>query len=202
MIGVSKQTINAYSTGAQLPGGENLLALAKTLGVSLDWLLIGEEPGEPLEPARPNGAHDLTPADLDRYVKINRYDVEANAGHGALVLDEKVVDQLTFKREWIIGEKHWEPARLALLRVRGDSMEPTLCGGDLILVNTAPAGLHDGLHVIRVGEDLLVKRLRRIGPNAIQVISDNRELYPPYEATLDDGLDIIGEVVWFCRELK
>ena len=149
-----------------------------------------------------NGPHDLTTDDLDSYVKVNRYDIEASAGAGALVLDEHVVDQLTFKRSWLQGRKGWDPAELGLLQVRGDSMEPTLKGGDLILVNGERVGLHDGLYVVRLGDDVLVKRLRRIGPNEVEVISDNREIYPPFVSKLNDGLHIIGEVVWFCRELK
>ena len=147
------------------------------------------------------GPHDLTPEDLDNYVKINRYDIEASAGAGALVLDEHVIDQLSFKRGWVV-DKGWYPHDLALLMVRGDSMEPTLFSGDLILANTSFGGLHDGLYVVRLGEVVLVKRLRFLPHNQVEVISDNKDVYAPFTTDLNDGLHIIGEVVWFCRELK
>ncbi len=42
-IGVSAQTISQYSNGNMLPTLENATAIAESLGVSLDWLLGGED---------------------------------------------------------------------------------------------------------------------------------------------------------------
>lgn len=201
-LGVSPGTLTPWLRGESLPGGESLVKLAD-LGYSAECVLGLKPEDEQQNSVRNNvSPHDLTAEDLDRYVKVNRYDVEANAGHGALVLDEHVIDQFTFKRGWVMHRKGWEPAKLALIRVRGDSMEPTLYGGDLILVNSGYCNLHDGLWVIRQNDGVMAKRLHMVGENEIEVISDNRDVYPPYRANLTDGLAIIGEIVWFCREVK
>ncbi len=45
---VSRQTVSKWETGAALPSAENLLALSKLYGVSVDALLNGENEAEPL----------------------------------------------------------------------------------------------------------------------------------------------------------
>lgn len=47
LIGVSRNTISSYVTGAQLPSGENLVAIGTALKVSLDFLLLGNSQNEP-----------------------------------------------------------------------------------------------------------------------------------------------------------
>ncbi len=42
-IGVSQAAINFYKNGKNMPGGEELYKISKLFGVSIDWLLTGEE---------------------------------------------------------------------------------------------------------------------------------------------------------------
>lgn len=60
IIGVSRNTISAYVKGVQMPNGDKLLAIAKALNVSLDWLLLGKEPAPP-RVASP-GVEDTAPS--------------------------------------------------------------------------------------------------------------------------------------------
>jgi hypothetical protein len=53
----------------------------------------------------------------------------------------------------------FDPAQLSVIAVAGDSMSPTLYDGDEILVDQTPRRWRDGVHVVRVGDSLLVKRL-------------------------------------------
>ena len=72
-----------------------------------------------------------------------------------------------------------EPLRRAacrIMRVTGDSMEPTLPNGSTALVNLANGHRQGGkIFVIRVGEDVIVKR-SVLDPDAgwLLVVSDNR----------------------------
>jgi phage repressor protein C with HTH and peptisase S24 domain len=54
--------------------------------------------------------------------------------------------------------------------------------------------LRDGIHVVRLGEALHVKRVQAGKPGTLTLISANAA-YPPIEAGLDD-VDVIGRVVW------
>ena len=82
-------------------------------------------------------------------------------------------------------------------------MAPTLNAGDDILVDRAACTeqLRDGIHVLRVDDTLLVKRLA-IHPvgRRVTVQSDN----PAYGDLPDCGLDqinCVGRVVWAGRRI-
>lgn len=140
----------------------------------------------------------------DSFANIPLYNVTAAAGNGAEVDDEEIIDSLVFKKEWIHSELRTNPAHLYLIYVEGESMEPSLRPGDVILVdhsdNTAN---RDAIYVLRLDGALLVKRLQRLPGKKIKVSSDN----PAYEsfeidlAKTNDDLAIIGRVVWTGRRL-
>ena len=46
----------------------------------------------------------------------------------------------------------------------------------------------------------MIKRLETLVGGHIRSISDNKQEFPPYEAPAAD-LRIIGQVIWFAREL-
>lgn len=142
--------------------------------------------------------------DRSDYVSIPLYDVHADAGDGAVVDSELVVDVLHFKQEWLRAELRASPADLYLINVDGESMEPTLRPGDIILVdNRDQAQARDGIYVLRMANTLLVKRLQRLPGGVIKVSSDN-PAYSPFEIhadNVDEGFAIIGRVVWSGRRM-
>ena len=55
--------------------------------------------------------------------------------------------------------------------MRGDSMEPRLSEGDLILVDRAQQQISDGIaYVLRLGDDLLVKYVQRLGASTVSLL--------------------------------
>lgn len=141
----------------------------------------------------------------DDYVALPLYDVRAAAGGGAVVGAEEVVDFLHFKRTWVRMELRCGPDDLYLIYVDGESMEPTLRPGDVILVNHRDQGqARDGIYVLRMDGTLLVKRLQRLPGGIIKVTSDN-PAYAPFEVNARDmntgDIAIIGRVVWTARRM-
>jgi len=78
--------------------------------------------------------------------------------------------------------------------VMGDSMDPLLRDGDEILVDRAPRPFRDGVHVLRLGDMLHVKRVQAGAPGRLRLISAN-EAYDPFDVDLAE-VDIVGRVVW------
>lgn len=73
-------------------------------------------------------------------------------------------------------------------------MEGTLRDGDEILVDRSPRPLRDGIHVVRTGEALLVKRVDLGRRGTITLVSDN-PAYRPIELPPEE-VQVIGRVVW------
>lgn len=124
---------------------------------------------------------------------VPRLALGASAGPGAFAGEEQAIGAIRFSTRWL-RDLGLEPSRLSTIAVAGDSMEPTLRDGDEILVDRTPRPLRDGVHVVRVDEALLVKRLDTGRRGVIALISDN-SAYRPMEVEAAQ-LQVIGRVVW------
>ena len=127
------------------------------------------------------------------WIDVPRLALGASAGPGMLAGEELPIGAFRFGARWL-REQGLDPAQLSAIRVEGDSMEATLRDGDEILVDRTPRPWRDGIHVVRTGDALLVKRLDTGRPGVIALVSDN----PAYR-TLElapEELQVIGRVVW------
>ncbi|MDF8332286.1 S24 family peptidase [Novosphingobium cyanobacteriorum] len=134
-----------------------------------------------------------TAATIAEWADIPRLPLGASAGPGAHAMEEIPSGALRFNNRWLKGQG-LEPTMLSVIEVEGDSMEPTLRDGDEILVDRTPRPMRAGIHVIRLDDVLLVKRLEPGPAGTLRVISDN-PAYPRMERSLHD-IEIIGRVVW------
>lgn len=166
--------------------------------------LGGRPSAEPTEAAPPT-AHRVEQMPGD-YVAIPLYNgVRAAAGGGAIVEHETPDDALIFKEDWVRIELGAKPQDLYLIRVAGDSMEPTLRSGDVILVDRrATRPDREGVYILRMNGTLLVKRLQALPGGVVRVISDNAT-YEPFNVTRADleaaDMAVIGRVVWTGRRM-
>lgn len=142
------------------------------------------------------------PNQYEDFVFIRYFDIRASAGPGNLIDKEDQKASLAFRKEWVARVATGSAEDLALLLVEGDSMDPTLAHGDLILIDTSQAWyLRDGIYVLRVDGALLVKRIS-VNPSTkrLTIKSDN----PAYESWSDcdpTEVDPIGRVIWVGRSL-
>jgi phage repressor protein C with HTH and peptisase S24 domain len=136
---------------------------------------------------------------------VPRLDVGASAGAGALAEDDRVAAPFAFDEGWL-RRLSAQPKQLAIIRVEGDSMVPTLSHGDDIMVDSGDdsARMRDGIYVLRLDGMLLVKRLARAAPlpegqKQVTIISDNPAY--PTEIVAAESLEIVGRVVWAGRRI-
>jgi phage repressor protein C with HTH and peptisase S24 domain len=127
------------------------------------------------------------------WVDVPRLALGASAGPGALPAEEQPIGAFRFSARWLRGQG-LDPAQLTAIAVTGDSMEPTLRDGDEILVDRSPRPLRDGIHVVRVEDAVLVKRLDTGRPGTIALLSDN-PAYRPLDMPAG-AVRLIGRVVW------
>lgn len=211
LVGAGYRSWQGYEQGTSTPGGLVFEALVQ-LGFNATWFFSDDVPmlikdqvttenGQPLMVAEPVAPY-TTKANAE-YVHIPRYDVEASAGGGAAVHNEQVVDYLSFRAEWVKNSLGVSVRDLALISVIGDSMEPTLSEGDVVLLDMTTKGVMDGsIYALQLNGGLLVKRIQRKLDGSIVVKPDN----PRYDTEIisedsADLLKIIGRVVWVGRRL-
>jgi phage repressor protein C with HTH and peptisase S24 domain len=127
------------------------------------------------------------------WVDVPRLALGASAGPGTHADGEEAIGAFRFSGRWL-RDQGFEPAMLSAIAVTGDSMEPTLRDGDEILVDRSLRSVRDGIHVVRLDDTVLVKRLETGRPGRIALLSDNHA-YRPIEARPED-VEVIGRVVW------
>lgn len=222
---VHKNTLANYEAGKRVPDANFLVDVLETYPeIDPAWLLTGE--GAKLReetisdlravtPPRGSGGGTLPSADAikkgvaisndamgsDKYIKVARYDVAASAGGGSMVANEQVVDYIQFKPEWIKSALGVSAKNLALISVKGDSMEPTLSNGDIIMVDTTDRQFEaNAIYVLQNWGSLLVKRIQRKMDGTVVIKSDNKAYEPEIvRGDLIEQLHVVGRVVWYGR---
>lgn len=189
-FGISRNTVMRYESGDRKPDSDFIAALCQEYNVSADWLLDKEHGSSP------------PPADGD-YVHIPRFEVVASAGGGAVVHSEQIVDYLSFRADWVRSSLGVSVGDLALISVIGDSMEPSLSEGDVVLLDMTTRSVLDGsIYALQLNGGLLVKRIQRMLDGSLIVKSDNAR-YDTETVSEENAerLKIIGRVVWVGRRL-
>jgi phage repressor protein C with HTH and peptisase S24 domain len=134
------------------------------------------------------------------FIYIPQVSGKISAG-GGLVADNTIDMRIAFRREWI--QRKGDALNMSIIRVQGDSMEPTLMSGDIVLVDHGRNYVdpHGGIYAIAPGDLIMIKRLQLIYPSAkLRIISDNSR-YQPIEAEPEKVI-INGKVIWFGWELE
>ncbi len=216
--GLSPSTVEGWLNKGLAPYRKSLGKLVMATGIPAEWWESGEG-DPPVVPALKTMAAMATFDSGDGkpaphrvedapsgYVVIPLYNgVRAAAGGGSVVEHEATDDALIFKEDWIRFELGARPQDLYLIRVAGDSMEPTLRSGDTILVDRrATRPDREGVYILRMNEMLLVKRLQALPGGIVKVASDNHA-FAAFDVKLADieggDITIIGRVVWVGRRL-
>jgi hypothetical protein len=130
-----------------------------------------------------------------RAFTLPRLDVAASAGPGAfvdgeIVLGAAAIDSALAER---LGLRE---GMAAIVRVRGDSMEPGLIDGDLIVVDRSRRApdARGAVFVVRIDDVLMVKRVSRQASGPVAT-SDN----PAADPVPPGAIEVIGRVVWLMR---
>lgn len=150
---------------------------------------------------------DLPPGE---YVQIPKFEVHLSAGKGdeqrnlglQIQLEFLQADTIAFRSDWI-RKMRLRPAKLASMRVVGDSMEHRLHDGDAVVVDTSQTEVIDGkVYALWYDGGERVKRLYRLPGGGLRIRSDNDAKYPPIELKEDSAatVHIIGRVVHVSGE--
>lgn len=191
LIGAAGQsTIGNYERGENEPSFETLQRIAEVTGQSIAFLT--SEYSLQAQQAQPG--YDATST---RYAMVKRLDVQAGAGIPQENGHEEISGTHAYRRDWLEKRGLFASA-CAVIEVKGESMEPTICDGDVVLINTAERKIKSGnIYAFRTEEGVRLKRLHRQLDGRVRVTSDNpnKNSYPDEWLTPDSEAEIIGIVV-------
>jgi hypothetical protein len=204
-LGSSSSAFANYWTGKRAWPAELIPKLAECLSTNVDALMVG------------NGDHDGAgvvaegrlgfngfPAQLQppasASVLLPEIDIGYSMGGGLVIADHVDGNMVPFPRDWLRSLIRGTFDEVFIARGEGDSMQPTLLDGDIVIVDTAQNAItsQDRIWCVGYGELGMIKRLRAMPDRGIMVMSDNPAIQP--FTAYDGELHIIGRVVWIGRK--
>ena len=93
------------------------------------------------------------------------------------------------------------PLSTFYVRVIGDSMEPLICEGELLVVDKMCETKDKDIVVAGIGNDLCVKRLRILDDGSVWLYSENIN-YAPIEVRMEMDFEIWGKVLHSIQSFK
>lgn len=187
-MGVSKQTLDQWVKGRSVPRADVAFEICQRYGMDLEYLLSGKI------------SFVSASADL---VMLPHFPTQPSAGGGALApLDQASDGDVAFSAAWLrlIGVN---PRRAHVLTAKGDSMEPTIRDGDLLILDRSIDHVVDaGIYVVTVGGMVVVKRVQVSRDGTLILRSDNGRYHD--EVIPADELYTIkveGRVCWSGRPM-
>jgi phage repressor protein C with HTH and peptisase S24 domain len=180
--GLPASTLNGYINNLTYPSLDRLALIAKASGYSIEWLASGEIPDS-------------------RMVPVYQYDLTVSAGNGSFSEHENPVAKFEFSEDWLRSQSLFNKT-LSIVQVTGDSMEPTLFDGDLILIRHNEVS--DGVCVIRINGLVMVKRVQHnFLDNSYEISSDNPHYKPRIiPSNFDGDFAVIGQVVRVLQRVR
>lgn len=176
-----------------------LVDLARTLGVSVDLLLSSER----RDITRTNDrtlAYRGPPAEHEDTVEVAEIDLRY--GMGATFIDD-VVDATprSFSRAWLRNFTDSPPDELFWARGQGNSMEPEIRDGDIVLIDRRQQSLvmADLIWAFAYGDTGMIKWLRPMPDGSVEIHSSNQSVRPA--KAYDGEINLVGRVVAVVKRL-
>ena len=185
---INYNTIKTWSNRKKIPL-DTLLSLIQNETINIDWLLTGKG-------SMHTNDNSLQKIDDSNTIEIDKLSLKASTGTGIENFEVEVEDKIKLSSS--IFRTHPNPKHLKVIEVIGDSMEPTLQEGDLIVIDTSYSHTVDGIYAINIQDEVFIKRLQFKLDGTIKIISDNPKYetmtYNPKESK-DINFNVIGRKV-------
>ncbi len=200
LLNVKPTTVSNWRKRSTVPY-DLIVSLCEEEGLSLNWLLTGQVATKHAgteEKSRKKDLSHLEHAGEPGFTYVPQVSGRISAGTG-FAPENSIEMRVAFRKEWIA--RKGSAKDMVLIKVSGDSMQPTLLNGDLVLIDRGRNYLEPqgGVYAIALDDVIMIKRIQPIG-DRVRIISDNK-MYEAFEVQADQA-KINGKVIWFARELE
>jgi phage repressor protein C with HTH and peptisase S24 domain len=195
--GVSPSALRKWLRGEAEPSRERLITFADAAGVEIAWLVRGEGDQPNLRDISNRRQGDDVRRPVDEFLLLPHKPKAAAAGSGRPA-PEYPAEFIAFRHDWIRTVFDLDPEQVMLISAVGDSMEPGIRDGDLLLIDTRENAFTEfGIYVFEARGERLVKRVQRKFDGTLYVISDNTVYQPEViSSELAMEIKVIGKVIW------
>lgn len=204
-FGIPPGTMGNYERDRNQPPFDLISRLCSHFGVSPEWLLFGT--GPKLREANPaQEAGNVLPIEAkpgEGVISVPLVSARLSAGMGSLQVSGNVEKRYAFPSSFL--HRKGVPERMVVMRVEGESMQPEIMDGDIVLIDQSKTDIRLGrIFALGIEEAIYLKRIDLLPGKAV-LKSVNPE-YPPLEVELcgqlAEQLRVIGQVLWVGREYK
>ena len=176
-IGLNQSSINAWKIRGSIPRADIACKTAHILNTTVEYLMNGDR-------------SKIINTDTKNTFLVPVLNQELSAGNGSILPEKDEIKALielpsVFRQ---FGEN------IAALYVNGDSMEPTLKNGTLVVITPDGWDQGEGLYGVELNGCGYVKRIQAVG-NKILIISDNPKYKTIEEPINSQNFKIIGRVI-------
>lgn len=172
-----------------------ILDLSAQYGLNPLWLETGK--GTP----RPEAALAAMVEEECAYLEVPKVRARLSAGGGSFETESQVEGYYSFRADWL--RMRGNPGNMVLMEVMGNSMEPEIKEGDMVLIDESRTDVLSGsIYAVGVEDTVMVKRVERL-PGTLVLRSDNTDYSPIHLAGDElDNVRVIGKVLWASREYR
>jgi len=166
--GNTKANISHWENEKHSPSLKQLLAISRVTGRSLPTEILAPLSGGSANDAPPlpdlrNALRVVAEGDDDAFVPIPMVKLRLSAGITGYQAEPEARDggTLGMRRTWL-DRNQYSPSHLIAIYVKGESMEPSLYAGDIVVINTLDTRPVDGaVYAFNYEGEAVVKRLAR-----------------------------------------
>lgn len=196
-VGISQPSINAILKG-DTRTSKHLRSIALELETTEGWLL-----GETEDPV----AGAITALDREGMAErlglhlVPEHDSGWAMGEGSFLEVVEHTGFRAFDREWLRSVSSGNLSKLFVAHGDGDSMEPTLHDGDVVLIDQAQRTIEkqDRIWALTIGGLGTIKRVAKLPNGDYELASDNHRIRPRIVSA--EELIVVGRVVWIGRRI-
>ena len=191
-----------YVRGLSVPDSQYIKAICEVSDTPVEWLMLGTgESSVSKAAARQERSRILGEGSSEELVMIPMVEAVLSAGEGSFETSGESERHYAFRQDFL--SRKGNISQMVLMRVDGDSMEPRISDGDIVLIDQSQKSWRTG-KIFAVGvEEVVYLKMMSALPGKV-ILSSINEAYPPLEVDtrgdLEDTVRIIGRMIWSCRE--
>lgn len=108
--------------------------------------------------------------------EIDILDLRASAGNGIIPFEVSIIGKFILDKMFFKTPQ--DTNYIKMIKVEGDSMEPTIQDGSYVVIDMKNCNKTDGIYAVLIDDNILIKRLQFELDGTIKIISDNIKYEP------------------------